>query len=80
MSPVELWHWVHSSYGEELGLTDSDCDYIPPSLEDKYQYQQLTEQLMVDKDGEAGSDAVIAIATAAKVRPTPSIISLFMYH
>ena len=50
MSPVELWHWVHSSYGDELGLTDSDCDYIPPSLEEKSQYQQLTEQL-VDKDG-----------------------------
>ena len=69
MSPVELWHWVHSSYGDELGLTDSDCDYIPPSIEDKYQYQQLSEQLTTtDKDGDGGSDAAIAIATAAKVR------------
>lgn len=30
MPPQELWHWVHSSYGEELGLTSSDDDYVPP--------------------------------------------------
>ena len=33
MIPQELWHWVHSCYGEELGLTSSDDDYVqPPNL------------------------------------------------
>ncbi|XP_060079829.1 protein Aster-B-like [Ylistrum balloti] len=30
MSPKELWQWVHYSYGEELGLTSSDDDYVAP--------------------------------------------------
>lgn len=30
LSPSELWHWVHVSYGDELGLTSSDDDYVPP--------------------------------------------------
>lgn len=30
MSPQEQWHWVHSCYGDDLGLTSSDDDYIPP--------------------------------------------------
>lgn len=30
MTPQEQWHWVHISYGEELGLTSSDDDYVPP--------------------------------------------------
>ena len=35
LSPSELWHWVHVSYGDELGLTSSDDDYVPPpSMED----------------------------------------------
>lgn len=28
--PQELWHWVHSCYGDDLGLTSSDDDYVPP--------------------------------------------------
>lgn len=28
----ELWQWVHSCYGDELGLTsDDDDDYVAPS-------------------------------------------------
>ncbi|KAK3587699.1 hypothetical protein CHS0354_042485 [Potamilus streckersoni] len=34
MTPQELWHWVRSSYGEELGLTSSDEDYVSPVMED----------------------------------------------
>ena len=30
MNPSELWQWVHYSYGDELGLTSSDDDYVPP--------------------------------------------------
>ncbi|GBM25485.1 GRAM domain-containing protein 1B [Araneus ventricosus] len=30
MSSQELWQWVHFSYGEELGLTSDDDDYVAP--------------------------------------------------
>lgn len=30
MPPRELWQWIHYNYGEELGLTSSDDDYLPP--------------------------------------------------
>lgn len=33
MSPQEIWQCVHSSYGEKLGLTSDDEDYIDPSGE-----------------------------------------------
>ncbi|CAN8013744.1 unnamed protein product [Ixodes persulcatus] len=36
MSTQELWQWVHYSYGDELGLTSDDDDYVaPPYLEDE---------------------------------------------
>nr|CAD7398039.1 unnamed protein product [Timema cristinae] len=34
MSMQEMWQWVHSCYGEELGLTSDDEDYIHPVLEE----------------------------------------------
>ncbi|KAF6204901.1 hypothetical protein GE061_019065 [Apolygus lucorum] len=30
MSTQEMWTWVHSCYGEELGLTSDDDDYVAP--------------------------------------------------
>ncbi|XP_023170672.2 protein Aster-B isoform X3 [Drosophila hydei] len=32
-SPQEIWRYVHNSYGEELGLTTDDEDYIDPTLD-----------------------------------------------
>uniref|UniRef100_A0A1B6LGC8 VASt domain-containing protein n=1 Tax=Graphocephala atropunctata TaxID=36148 RepID=A0A1B6LGC8_9HEMI len=29
MSVQEMWHWVHVCYGDELGLTSDDEDYVP---------------------------------------------------
>ncbi|KAK9511876.1 hypothetical protein O3M35_000448 [Rhynocoris fuscipes] len=31
MSTQEMWQWVHTCYGDELGLTSDDDDYIAPS-------------------------------------------------
>ncbi|XP_033236470.1 serine-rich adhesin for platelets isoform X3 [Drosophila pseudoobscura] len=31
-SPQEIWKYVHNCYGEELGLTTDDEDYIDPTL------------------------------------------------
>ncbi|XP_034033622.1 protein Aster-B-like isoform X3 [Thalassophryne amazonica] len=30
LCPKELWHFVHQCYGNELGLTSEDEDYVPP--------------------------------------------------
>lgn len=30
MQPAEMWQWVHYIYGDELGLTTDDEDYIDP--------------------------------------------------
>ncbi|GFY64313.1 protein Aster-B [Trichonephila inaurata madagascariensis] len=35
MSSQELWQWVHFSYGEELGLTSDDDDYVAPPIADE---------------------------------------------
>lgn len=31
MQPAEIWKWIHYVYGEELGLTTEDEDYIDPT-------------------------------------------------
>lgn len=31
LCPKELWHFVHQCYGNELGLTSDDEDYVPPN-------------------------------------------------
>ncbi|XP_030383457.1 serine-rich adhesin for platelets isoform X2 [Scaptodrosophila lebanonensis] len=31
-SPQEIWKYVHNCYGEELGLTTDDEDYVDPTL------------------------------------------------
>jgi hypothetical protein len=34
MSMQEMWQLVHTCYGDELGLTSDDDDYIPPANEE----------------------------------------------
>ncbi|KAK4883580.1 hypothetical protein RN001_006899 [Aquatica leii] len=34
MYSQEMWQWIHQSYGEELGLTSDDDDYIQPGVEE----------------------------------------------
>lgn len=34
MQPAEMWQWVHFIYGDELGLTTDDEDYIDPYDDD----------------------------------------------
>lgn len=31
MTPQEMWQWVHNCYGDQLGLTSDDEDYIDPN-------------------------------------------------
>ncbi|XP_071095705.1 protein Aster-B-like [Haliotis cracherodii] len=53
MSPKELWQWIHYSYGEELGLTSSDDDYVPPPGMDDLRERLSKEEIMPPK-GELG--------------------------
>lgn len=42
MDSQELWQMVHHSYGEELGLTSSDDDYVAPPADEDDQSSSLT--------------------------------------
>ncbi|XP_064651386.1 protein Aster-B-like isoform X2 [Lineus longissimus] len=71
MSPQELWQWVHYSYGEELGLTSSDDDYIAPSSEgDKASDNQAspTDSSMEQLDG-ASTGGEINVAHGTNLSP-----------
>ncbi|CRK91119.1 CLUMA_CG004807, isoform A, partial [Clunio marinus] len=43
MNPQELWQSVHSCYGEQLGLTSDDEDYIDP-FEAKVSNESISEE------------------------------------
>ena len=45
MPSRELWQWIHYNYGEELGLTSSDDDYMPPP-----HFEHLQEKLKPEDD------------------------------
>lgn len=67
MSSQELWQWVHLSYGEELGLTSDDDDYVAPLIEEdmKIKLSEHTIKYLekpFDKDSslfETASDVLI---------------------
>lgn len=40
MSAKELWTWIHYNYGDDLGLTSEDEDYVPPQS-----FEELSEKL-----------------------------------
>ena len=40
MSAKEVWTWVHYNYGDDLGLTSEDDDYVAPQG-----FEDLTEKL-----------------------------------
>ena len=48
MSAQEQWHWVHFSYGEELGLTSEDDDYQIQGSTDPEQSAKLSDQIGSD--------------------------------
>ncbi|XP_017099806.2 serine-rich adhesin for platelets isoform X7 [Drosophila bipectinata] len=51
-SPQEIWKYVHSSYGEELGLTTDDEDYIDPTL-DNGNETDFDFQTAIDDDSQS---------------------------
>ena len=48
LSTQEMWQWVHRCYGDELGLTSDDEDYIPPASEEDKPSNMSSMRLSVD--------------------------------
>ncbi|XP_047104393.1 protein Aster-B-like isoform X1 [Schistocerca piceifrons] len=51
LSMQEIWQWVHTCYGDELGLTSDDEDYIAPVSEEEKQ-SSAAVRLSVDSFAE----------------------------
>ncbi|XP_043935411.1 protein Aster-B-like [Protopterus annectens] len=47
LCPKELWHFVHQCYGNELGLTSDDEDYVPP--DDDFNTMGYCEEIQVEE-------------------------------
>ncbi|XP_066154855.1 protein Aster-B-like isoform X1 [Euwallacea fornicatus] len=55
MSQQEMWTWVHQCYGNELGLTSDDEDYISPNQEE----DKLSSHLSVESFAEVEPISVL---------------------
>lgn len=55
LCPKELWHFVHQCYGNELGLTSDDEDYVPP--DEDFNTMGYCEELPVEESNEANNEA-----------------------
>ncbi|XP_017116691.1 protein Aster-B isoform X10 [Drosophila elegans] len=51
-SPQEIWKHVHTCYGEELGLTTDDEDYIDPTLDNDNE-TDFDFQTAIDEDSQS---------------------------
>ncbi|XP_015436745.1 PREDICTED: GRAM domain-containing protein 1B-like [Dufourea novaeangliae] len=72
MSAAEMWQLVHSCYGDELGLTSDDEDYVPPlpPVDD----EKLSTRLSVESFSEVENSNVENSATGPvehRSRPDP---------
>jgi len=67
MTDQELWQWVHYSYGEDLGLSSDDDDYVLLSPEEKVEFQKQLQ--MEEKMAQQNSDgSLISNTSPSKVR------------
>lgn len=57
MSTQEMWQWVHSCYGDELGLTSDDDDYVAPATTDPLNSQPLDDDKSLGGKGDRNSDS-----------------------
>ncbi|XP_023212269.1 GRAM domain-containing protein 1B-like isoform X1 [Centruroides sculpturatus] len=52
LMPQELWEWVHYYYGEELGLTSDDDDYVSPDYMDFKEKGQPENSISIKENDE----------------------------
>ncbi|XP_037042706.1 protein Aster-B-like isoform X2 [Bradysia coprophila] len=64
MQPQEMWQWVHNCYGDELGLTSDDEDYIDPYENRDDEIAQTGQSKITDSvsedQSEPHSDSVVS--------------------
>ncbi|XP_074071417.1 protein Aster-B isoform X3 [Macrotis lagotis] len=67
LCPKELWHFVHQCYGNELGLTSDDEDYVPP--DDDFNTMGYCEELPVEENEVNDSSSKSSIETKPDASP-----------
>ncbi|KYN03970.1 GRAM domain-containing protein 1B, partial [Cyphomyrmex costatus] len=85
MSMTEMWQLVHTCYGDELGLTSDDEDYVPPlpaaddeKLSTRLSVESFSEtEAIVENSVSPATDPVTASEPATEVQvqpPAPSTL------
>ncbi|CAK6977069.1 protein Aster-B-like [Scomber scombrus] len=67
LCPKELWHFVHQCYGNELGLTSDDEDYVPP--DEDFNTMGYCEELPVEDSNEHNNDTSNTLAKNTEAKP-----------
>ncbi|XP_036894105.1 protein Aster-B isoform X2 [Sturnira hondurensis] len=67
LCPKELWHFVHQCYGNELGLTSDDEDYVPP--DDDFNTMGYCEEIPVEENEGNDSSSKSSIETKPDASP-----------
>ncbi|XP_026196337.1 protein Aster-B isoform X2 [Anabas testudineus] len=68
LCPKELWHFVHQCYGNELGLTSDDEDYVPP--DDDFNTMGFSEEIP-NEENEINNDNLSKSSAEAKPESSP---------
>ncbi|XP_063762547.1 protein Aster-B isoform X5 [Eleginops maclovinus] len=68
LCPKELWHFVHQCYGNELGLTSDDEDYVPP--DDDFNTMGFSEEIP-NEENEINNDNMSKSSAEAKPEGSP---------
>uniref|UniRef100_A0AAZ3SHZ8 VASt domain-containing protein n=1 Tax=Oncorhynchus tshawytscha TaxID=74940 RepID=A0AAZ3SHZ8_ONCTS len=71
LCPKELWHFVHQCYGNELGLTSDDEDYVPP--DDDFNTMGFCEEIP-NEENEISNDNLSKSSAEAKHEGSPPSI------
>ncbi|XP_030009931.1 protein Aster-B-like isoform X3 [Sphaeramia orbicularis] len=78
LCPKELWHFVHQCYGNELGLTSDDEDYVPPDEDFNTMgccpspWCRYCEELPVEDNNEHNNDTSNTLAKNTEAKPNVS--------
>ncbi|KAM9734273.1 protein Aster-B isoform 7-T7 [Menidia menidia] len=71
LCPKELWHFVHQCYGNELGLTSDDEDYVPP--DDDFNTMGFSEEIP-NEENEINNDNLTKNSAEAKPEGSPPLL------
>lgn len=71
LCPKELWHFVHQCYGNELGLTSDDEDYVPP--DDDFNTMGFCEEIP-NEENEINNDNLSQNCAEAKPECSPPLL------